>query len=296
MYQHAHRPEPPAPRSLPRWAVWAFAPAALALGLVVGVAASAYGPWAAPAEEIVVPAPPEQEPSAPADAPSPPSPWQGPGPGDPSDPDASTAAETAVLLPPPVDDATYTVPAPSAAGPAVAEVRTLVEARTVLASEFSTFTAGGREWFHVDYQLARDINYDTMLVGIIKIAEYNNWLTAAQDYEDELTRWLTAAARRVRDAAASEGFKLSWALFEVVPDRPFGFLASEVTPLPRGEGYLVTRPLAAVSDFAGPSVTIAAFVGTGTGPVTNPSPAMVYGPVLRFDPTDLYRPPMAPSR
>ena len=296
MYQHAHYPEQPARRSLPRWAVWAFAPVALALGLVVGVAASAYGPWGAPAESALVEAPPEQVTQAPAEDPAAPSQTPATDAADPAgtDPAPATAVETAALLPPPVDDATYTTPPVAAAGPAVAEVRTLVDARTVLSSEFDAFTAGGRQWFRVDYQMARDANYDTMLVGIIKIAEYNNWLTAVRDYRDELTRWLTAAARRVRDAAVTEGFNLGWTLLEVVPDRPFGFLASEVTPLPRGEGYLVTRPLAAVSDFSGPTVTIAAFVGTGTGPTTTPSPSNVYGPVLRFDPTDLYRPPTAP--
>lgn len=294
MYQHIHYPDAPAPRSLPRWTVWAFAPVALALGLIVGVAASAYGPWSAPAGEPAVQAPPEQETPAPADSTVVPPPATGNVPAQTPDPEAPSAVGTAPLLPPAVDDSTYVTPVPVTAGPSLAEVRTLVDARTVLASEFGTFTAGGRQWFQVDYQMARDINYDTMLVGIVKIADYNNWLTAVRDYRDELTRWLTAAARRVRDAAQNEGFKLSWALFEVVPEPPYGFLASEVTQMPRGQGYLVTRPLAAVSDFSGPTVTLAAVAGTGGSPVTDPSPASVYAPVLRFDPTDLYRPPTAP--
>lgn len=296
MYQPAHYPEKPGPRSLPRWAVWAFAPLALALGIIAGVAASAYGPPAAPAEPVSVQAPPEEEPPAPADDPAAPGQMPGTGGSEPADADAAPLppVETAALLPPPVDDSTYAARIPAAVGPALAEVRTLIDARTVLAGEFAAFTAGGRQWFQVDYQITRDINYDTMLVGIVKIAEYNNWVTAVRDYRDELTRWLTAAARRVRDAAVNEGFNLSWALFEAVPDRPFGFLASEVTPLPRGEGYLVTRPLAAVTDFTGPTVALAAVITPDAGPVTTPGPSTVYGPVLRFDSTDLYRPPSVP--
>lgn len=292
MHQHIRDYDALEPRGLPRWAVWAFAPVALALGIIAGVAASAYGPWPAPAREPAIQAPSAEEPPATAESPAaPPAPVvDQPEPTE-TEPPAALAAEAAPLLPPAVDDFN-SVPATPPVGPSVGEARTLVDARTALSTEFHTFTAGGREWFHVDYQMARDVNYDTMLVGIVKLAEYNNWLTAARDYRDELTRWLTAAARRVRDAAVNEGFNLSWALFEVVPDQPYGFLASEVTPLPRGQGYLVTRLLAAVTDFAGPTVTIATV--PGTGPVTDPDPAAVYGPVLRFDSTDLYRPPTAP--
>jgi hypothetical protein len=205
--------------------------------------------------------------------------------------------ETAGLLTPPVDESAYDPDsAPWGGGAPQVEVRTLVDARTVLSTEFGAFSVDGVERFHGDYQLARDANYNTMLVGIVKIAEYNEWRTAVREHGDELERWLEAAARRVRPAAEKEGFGLSWTLFEVVSDRPYGFLASEVTEMPRGQGYLVTRPLAGVTDFAPTAVAIAA-IDVGAGPVTTGTePWSVYGPVLRFDPTDLYRPPSSGSR
>jgi len=274
------------------WLLAAACPAALALGLIAGVAVSAYGTAAQPAPGPAVQAEPQTEPQLPgADdgqtGPATPQPINTSG------ADATNTADAVVdsstLLPPPVDDSTYATPAvPQAAATSVAEVKTLVEARTVLSAEFGTFRTGGAEQFHVDYQLARDINYDTMLVGIVKLAEYSNWLSAVRDHGDELQRWLMAAARRVRSAAEAEGFGLSWAIFEAVSERPYGFMASEVTAMPGGQGYLVTRPLAAVTEFSGPTVTITA--APGEGPVTQPDPTAVYGPVLRFDPTDLYRP------
>lgn len=284
--------EPTERRGLARWLLLAACPAALVLGLIVGVAASAYGPAAQPA-----PGPEAQgEPQTEAQQADPTGGQTGPEaqqPGASAGTDLPGGADSAVdsspLLPPPVDDSAYaTAVIPPAATPSVAEVKSLVDARAVLTAEFDTFRAAGAEPFHVDYQLARDINYDTMLVGIVKLAEYNNWLSAVNDHGDDLQRWLMAAARRVRSAAEAEGFGLSWAIFEVVPDRPFGFMTSEVTAMPSGQGYLVTRPLAAVTEFAGPTVTVAAT--PGAGPVTRPDPTAVYGPVLRFDPTDLYRP------
>jgi len=276
-----------------RWILLAACPAALALGLIVGVAASAYGPAPQPAPGSTVQAEPpsEQQQSEPGGAQTPPA---APQTADPPNLVPGTSVDSVVepapLLPPPVDDSAYATPAiPQAGVSAVAEVKTLVDARAVLAAEFGTFRTAGAEQFHVDYQLARDINYDTMLVGIIKLSEYSNWLTAVRDHGDELQRWLMAAARRIRTAADTEGFGLSWAIFEVVPERPYGFMTNEVTTTPSGQGYLVTRPLAAVTEFAGPTVTIAATPGSA-GPVTQADPTAVYGPVLRFDPTDLYRP------
>ncbi|MBP2018605.1 hypothetical protein J2Z79_002020 [Symbiobacterium terraclitae] len=272
-----------------RWLLLAAGPAALALGLIVGVAISAYGP-AQPAPGPGAQAEPQTDTQQPG-SPGGPAGTETVQPGLTTTPEPASVAdsESAPLLPPPVDDSAYATPAiPPAGSLSAAEVKTLVDARAVLTAEFSTFRTAGAAPFTVDYQLARDINYDTMLVGIVKLAEYNNWLSAVRDHGDELQRWLTAAARRVRSAAEAEGFGLSWAIFEFVPDRPYGFMASEVTATPNGRGYLVTRPLAAVTDFSGPTVTIAAL--PGTGPVTAPDPTAVYGPVLRFDPTDLYRP------
>ncbi|WP_374712740.1 hypothetical protein [Symbiobacterium terraclitae] len=274
-----------------RWLLLAACPAALVLGLIVGVAASAYGP-AQSAPGHAAQAEPHAEPQQPGPSDGP----DGAGstqPGSSAGTDgartAEGTAESPPLLPPPVDDIAHAVPAiPPAGSPSVADVKTLKDARAVLAAEFGTFKTAGAAQFHVDYQLTRDINYDPMLVGIIKLDEYNSWISAVVEHGDELQSWLMAAARRVRSAAEAEGFGLSWAILEVVSDRPYGFMASEVTAVPNGQGYLVTRPLAGVKEFAGPTVVIAAT--PGPGPVTSPDPTAVYGPVLRFDPTDLYRP------
>lgn len=285
--------DPPARRRVPRWVLLATSPAALALGLIVGVAASAYGPAPEPVPgqfQVEQQEPEPQEPGQNGDSvgPTQPSESDEPRPGTANQP-AAPVAEAVTLLPPPPDDTSHsTATKPASGALSVAEVRSVMDARTVLAAEFATFSAGGKELFHVDYQLARDVNYNTLLVGIVPLAEYDNWIQAVRDYASELNRWLLAAARRVRSAAESEGFVLSWALFEVVPGEPYGFMEDEVTPMPRGEGYLVTRPLATVTDFTGPTVVVASL--PGSSPATRPIPGNPYVPVLRFDPTDLYRP------
>lgn len=285
-------------RGLPRWLLLAATPLVLILGTVTGIAVSAW--WPAPA---VTPAPttPSEEPDAPsAESPTPGNVAPGTQVSEPTDdptpPGDSGPTQEVGLLPPPVDFWSYPAGEPSQAAsePVLTEVKTLVDARAVLSAEYGAFSVGGRERFRVDYQLARDKNYETMLVGIVKIADYGEWVQAVKDHPDQLNRWLRSAAQRVQPAAVSEGFTLTWAIFEVVTDQPFGFLASEVTPMPRGGGYLVTRPLAAVTDAARSIVSIAS-TDIGVGPQTVAGqPSNVYGPVLRFDPTDLYRPTQRP--
>jgi len=276
----------------------AASPLVLIVGVITGVAVSAYWPGAR-----VQPGPPvtAEEPSGPTgETPDPgaetPDSEVPANPLETSQPvETAPAQETVGLLPPPFDFWSYPDTEPAAGGSApIVTVRTLVDARAVLTAEYGAFVADGRERFQVDYQLARDDNYDTMLVGIVKIAEYNEWVSAVRDHRAELNRWLRSAAQRVQEAAVADGFTLTWAIFEVVTDRPYGFLASEVTPTPRGDGYLVTRPLAAVTDVPRSIVSIAS-TDIGGGPQTAAGqPSNVYGPVLRFDPTDLYRPTQQP--
>ncbi|MFZ5817990.1 MAG: hypothetical protein ACOY93_22285 [Bacillota bacterium] len=292
---------------LPRWALLAVTPLVLAVGFVSGIALATYRPLPEP------PAPPAsrsdlapQEPaggdpgaSAPI-AGTDPAPESPPG-GLQESPDPRRSGVIA-LLPEAIDDpfpgsARPTTPTAPPEGPVTtspapstayhtAPVRTLSDARAALAAEFSSFQVGDRTLFSVDYQVARDANYNTVLIGIIKIAEYSEWVRATREHPSQLQSWLRAAARRVSPAATEERFTLTWTIYEKVNDPPFGFAAREVTRDPRG-GYVVTRLLAAVTDPARALVSIAA----PESPVAaSENPWSAYGPVIRFDSTDLYRP------
>lgn len=288
-------------RRLPRWILPASLPLVIALGFVGGVLVSAYGP------EIQPPSPPPASSQTPGDTEPdvPPS-------------DSEPEPDTTTVLPGPPE---YLVVSPlpgvlprdfdeplglpeqgGAVGseqpgpdaePAPLEVRTLVDARKALLAEFSRYTSGGRELFGLDYQVARDANYRTILIGIVKIAQYDGWLKAVEEEPEKLLSWLRAAAERIKAAAEAENFRLVWTIFETVSDPPYGFLSKEVTPVPQGRGYVVTRPLAAVTDVSRSVVSLLPVDTSSTLPSTGGSPWSAYGPVIRFDPTDLYRP--APS-
>lgn len=296
--------------SLPRWALWAAVPLVLALGFISGIALSTYWPEApaatalqpegqneaqAPAGQSGATAPPptpaSSQPAVPEQVDSTPREF----------PQDSRLAYSTPLLPHAADEIPYPTAsihpaepgdrADSASGPPIgaapAQVRTVVDARAALDTEFGSFRAGGSQRFTVDYQIARDINYNTVLIGIIKIAEYSQWVRAATDYPSELSTWLESAAERVKPAAQNEKFTLTWTIYEKVTETPYGFNASEVVRDPRG-GFVVTRPLAAVTDVARSDVTISA-AGLSR-PTTSDTPWATYGPVIRFDPTDIYRP------
>lgn len=285
-------------RPLPRWILPASLPLVIALGFVGGILVSAYGPDppAPPAGETTETV---REPEAPPV-------------------DLEPEPERPIVLPTPAEypavsrlpgvlprDFDEPLGLPEGAGrngsaepqpeaePPPREVHTLVDARKALQAEFGRYTSGGRTLFELDYQVARDANYRTILIGIVKIAQYDGWLQAAEEEQERLLEWLRAAAERIRPAAEAENFRLVWTIFETVSDPPYGFLSKEVTPVPQGRGYVVTRPLAAVTDVARSTVTLLPVDTSSTLPSTGGSPWSAYGPVIRFDPTDLYRP--APS-
>lgn len=282
---------------LPRWTLAAAAPVVLAVGFVAGVALAVYWP-ASEAESPVVTSPPTAVPpvtgTSPAVlTPSPPLPPSPTDDGQLAAADGPRASHRSGPLPLPIDEPTQFA-SPGMLDPWVEqsrpEAKTLVEARTALAAEYNLFHVNGRKAFQIDYQLARDANHNMVLIGIVKIADYPEWARAVRETPSLLENWLRAAAERAKPAALKEKFTLTWTIFEVVNDPPFGFASKEVSPLPRGGGYLVTRPLAAVTNVERSTVTIAT-VDDPTRPVTaTEAPWAAYGPVLRFDPSDLYRP------
>lgn len=297
---------------LPRWALFAATPFVLAVGFVTGIALSSFWPASERSEQVA-----RQEQTAPSDTsgnPSNPPPFTLPGPSSGSQSSGSGPAQAsdghssagAFPLPPAVDEPlpylsrTYG-PTGGFESPATGsnrpidvygrrEVRTLLEARAALNGEYDQFLIDGKEAFAVDYQVARDANYNTVLIGIVKIADYDQWVRAVRDHPARLQSWLTGAAQRVRPAALNEAFTLTWTIFETVSTPPSGFASTEVTTIPRDGGYVVTRPLAALTDADKATVTIAAVESQANLPASTRTPWATYGPVLRFDPTDLYRP------
>lgn len=263
--------------SLPRWILAGAIPLALALGFLSGVAIGYFGTPPSPS--------PAAEPGADATKPDDPA---SAGPSGTKTPTNKPEAWSGLLLPPVADE-----PVTALVGgrwfvqpPEIKTASTFAEAQSLLADQFSEFRSGGLVRFRVEYREAHDANRNRVLVGVVKVTEYPAWLQAMQDNRSEVVKWLETAAERVKPAAKKERFNLVWAVWEKVDQSPYGFSSLEVTPL-HGQ-YLVNRPLAAVTDFERIIVSMA----PGMGPVTNAdSPWAVYGPVLKFDPDDLYRPP-----
>jgi hypothetical protein len=80
------------------------------------------------------------------------------------------------------------------------------------------------------------------IVGMIKLSEYPNWERAMREYPEELSAWLSSAARRVQSLAINT-FELSWGVVDQTVVKPKGFTDSEVVRR-TDRKYLVVRPLA----------------------------------------------------
>lgn len=290
---------------LPRWALFAAIPPVLALGFISGIALSTYWPAPLPpaaAEGATQPA--EQPAGATAEprrsAGGPAAPQSGAG-GLHESPDVRRTGSAAPTLPQAIDDPPPYIsrlpgpmpgqgtPGKGGSAPQV-EVRTRAEAREALVREFGAFEVNGEKLFAVDYQVARDYKLDIVLIGIVKISDYPAWLRATREYPAQLESWLKGAAMRIKPAAETEKFSLVWTIFETVSEPPAGFSGREVTARPGGQGFVVTRPLAAVTDMAKSAVSIASTDVNASQPATSTVPWASYGPVIRFDTNDLYRP------
>lgn len=162
------------------------------------------------------------------------------------------------------------------------------EARTLLARTFGLYPGG----IAIDYQMMRNSGVSTSLVGMISVQQYPLWAKAVREQPNELQDWLNAASRSVAPAVTRDHFFLAWAVVDVVSSRPTGFANHEVTLLDDGR-FLVIRPLAATSEQMQSLVTLRSSesLSQSTGGRPGAGPWSVYGPVIRFDNTDLYRPP-----
>jgi hypothetical protein len=273
------------PGGLPRWLMWALVPVMLAGGFVSGMALAVYRPGALarppashadPTNTASVPATPQPT------VPLPDSSWRIVTSGTP----ATTTTEPwdAQEMPwtqPPISRVQFTGPA-----------TTIMEARLALQSDFSEYRVGNTT-LYVEYQQMRQSAMGVSLVGLLHAHDYEDWATALRTDPDALKRWLEAAARRVQDASTRDRFHLSWAVVEVLRDPPEGFGPAEVTLLDN-RAYLVTRPLASTVDHTKAEVSLRPLASleqaAGGQPVISNDPWAAYGPVLRFDAADIYRP------
>ncbi len=313
-------------RGLPLWALWAALPVALSLGFVTGLVLAQYTPQE-PGGEVAVTGEPQyhsdDEPATPdsdaardlVDVPEIP---DVPDAGGTEARDPSAPGGAASVSPPEADFSWQIVrterpdfglgegiiepslpplggtPYPSDprytyGPPAPMDIR---EARDTLAREFGLYSTESVS-FSVQYQQMRHAGLGRSLVGMISVQDYPQWERALREEPGALEAWLRQAAERVRPAAREDGFHLAWAVVDVLGAKPAGFAPFEVTPLNDGT-YLVVRPLAATADHRHTEVALRplgslSLAAAGQQAAMN-SPWSIYGPVLRFDQTDIYRP------
>lgn len=168
------------------------------------------------------------------------------------------------------------------------EAQNAREARALLARAFGRYSGG----ITIDYQMMRNSGVSSSLVGMLSVQQYPLWAKALRDQPDQLHDWLNAASTSVAPAVNRDHFFLAWAVVDVVSSRPSGFAAHEVTPLDDGR-FLVIRPLASTSEQTHSLVTLRSSESLNQSTAGRPGSGawFTYGPVIRFDNTDLYRPP-----
>jgi len=276
---------------LPRWVLWAASPAILALGFVLGIALATYLPAGSPPPPDKVTAPTIHPGDVAATGTAQPGPdvsWQ-------------------IVSPSPLPLRNTTLPPVDAGDPKAPQIRPepevplqafkgapadIREARLALLTDYARYSDGHSE-FVVDYQQMRQAARGVSLVGLISISDYQVWMQALRENPDGLKRWLEGAARRTQSASARDPFHLSWAIVDVVRTKPEGFADYELIPL-ENRTYVVVRPLASTVDHTKAEVSLrpanSLEVAAAGQPVSATEPWAVYGPVLRFDETDLYRP------
>ncbi|HWI65526.1 MAG TPA: hypothetical protein VNT75_27155 [Symbiobacteriaceae bacterium] len=275
------------PRGLPNWTLWSAIPVVLALGFVVGMAIATYNPTGSTENTTPtgVQAPTAQSNVQPAPTAAPteidtsfliPTSTRAPG-GAVANPTAGTRPSTPAF--PPVK---FTGP-----------VNTMDDARKALASDFGTFARNGIT-FTVEYQAyPQAAASGTSLVGMISTGDYPAWERALREQPDALTAWLKNAAERVREATARAGFYLSWAVIDVVQSRPAGYADKELT-LMENDSYLVVRRLAATMDYSKTEISLRPAASlqdsAANKQITSTDAWATYGPLIRFDGDDIYRP------
>lgn len=275
-------------KGLPRWILWAATPVVLALGFVVGMAVATYQPAQAPPEaphtEVQPPAtvqnmpPVTQPPAVQSDAA-----WRIV---------TSNQGKTAGSLPGQSGQSPLETVPTAPAQPFTGPANNSEDAKKALTTDFSLFSHGGAI-FRVEYQKMTHAGTSASVVGMIAAADYPNWERAMREYPEALRQWLESAAHRVQDAAAREGFHVAWAVVDVVDARPGGFADNELMPMENGT-YLVIRRLASTVDHTKSEISLRPLASLldsdANRSVTSTDPWSTYGPVIRFDGDDIYRP------
>ena len=289
-------------RGWPRWALWAAIPVMLSLGFVTGLGLATY--QAAPAPPAQADAPPAGHQPAPDTA----APTSPAGPGPTADqswqvPESGLLANQTsptLLEPPPIHEPDLTAPAPGVLPPPSGVYnrpapQSLRDARTALAREFFRYQSGSVA-IRFDYQEMGHAGSRTSLVGLISVGDYRAWEAALASQPQALERWLESAVKKAAPALARDRFHLVWAVVDVVQSRPAGFADYEVTPLEDGT-FQVTRPLAATVDYNSTLLSVRPLdslrLSAAGQPTASGSPWATYGPLLRWDSSDIYRPTSA---
>lgn len=179
----------------------------------------------------------------------------------------------------PDPDHVYRVPPPT-----LPSIRTLTEARTALQSD----RTGVALIPGLEYQEMRNADGSVSLVGMLSVEQYMSWEALLRRDPDGLKRWLQSAAELVLSPNQTDRFALSWALVETRVSVPHWALPSEVTALADGR-FLVVRYLAGTTGLGEP--TVAVREADSLGSPADPGAAWSrFGPQIRFDSTDIYRP------
>lgn len=283
-------------RGWPRWTFWAAIPVVISVGFVTGMGLATYLPQEPPPLAGTSPASPAQATNPPLAAlPLTGSPSQ-------SDPHWQIATPPGGAQPPPPEGLARPSFSPGNTNPEglgyetetgihvnVPNPQTLVESRSFLQLRYGRYPNG----FAVDYQVMRHAGTGSSLTGLISVADYQVWAQEADRHPERLQQWLNDAVQTIRVTAQRERFHVAWAVVEVVTRRPAGFADFEVTALDNGS-FLVVRPLASTADHSRSHVVLrdtpSLREAAGGRPVVGAPVWSVYGPVLRFNETDIYRP------
>jgi hypothetical protein len=165
----------------------------------------------------------------------------------------------------------------------VAAIKTIQEARLALLNEQASHGSIPQ----IDYQQMRNASGTVSLVGILSAEQYMTWESILRREPESLTHWLQASADLVLSPAQGDQFALNWALVETRVSVPSWALPSEVTSLADGR-FLIVRYLAGTSPGQS-QVDIRPLSSLGSQADSTAAWSR-YGPQIRFDDTDIYRP------
>lgn len=162
-------------------------------------------------------------------------------------------------------------------------IKTIQEARLALIND----QTGHSPIPQIDYQQMRNASGSVSLVGILNAEQYMTWEALLRRDPQSLDHWLQEAAGLVLGPSQTEQFALSWSLVETRTSVPNWALPSEVTALEDGR-FLIVRYLAGTRPGqTHVDIRPLSSLGSEADPAASWSK---YGPQIRFDSTDIYRP------